>query len=435
MKGISASEKGIKIVKQALSLKVEAELDSSHFRKQVLNYLQQRSVTLSPGINIDKNTVRRLLECINIRPEVFQAICAALNLKWEEIAKLSVDSIVELPPEYFFGRSKNLQEIADFVQCPSCRLIILQGLPGIGKKSLVARFVDTTLKQIPYIWENFNYGESVNFLLERVIFQLPPVISSSGRIFPPQSKIDILWQRLKERRYLVILENNNLTDDGKVSHRKEYEELFRSITNIYRGQHHQSCILLITDIRPEEVATQIREDLREVIALEELEVEDRVELLKTRFEGSSNKITQDREVVNELSTISGHPIWLNYAATNIIDHCNENNVQSYLVTLRRELSFPDNIQSILNLYLQELSADCWIILRILLDAEPMPQESIQEYFLEENPSLLSFLRAFRGIQRHTLLCRYKNVNNSDCMYGLVEIIRLLIRKHPRLNVY
>ena len=48
---------------------------------------------------------------------------------------------------YFFGRERELAELADAIQSPECRLVIVRGIPGIGKTALLVRHLSSMTDQ------------------------------------------------------------------------------------------------------------------------------------------------------------------------------------------------------------------------------------------------------------------------------------------------
>lgn len=155
-------------------------------------------------------TLRRCLKGDNIQdPDIFKAICKALNLSWEEIAQFNtgyeeakfIDSnkqsipnqfraLIEDKTKSFVGREYIFQVIADFFSNYAKGYFIIEGDPGIGKSTILAEYVQRN-KCIAY----FNYISSGNtseehFLesvCQQIIFRyklpylsLPPNATKNG---------------------------------------------------------------------------------------------------------------------------------------------------------------------------------------------------------------------------------------------------------------
>jgi hypothetical protein len=408
---IKASIEGLTEINKALRIiKYENKKLTTLNSVKTTSYLQEQFDSLFPSIKISKSTLQRLSVRDNIRLDTFQAICDVLHLpSWERIAEPgSVRDEYPLLLDRLVGRDEEKRILTDWVGFSSYRLIILYGLPGIGKKSLVNELLATTLRDIPHIEETFNYEESDNLLLDRLIYRLSP---PNCNRHSDQSKWDFFWWclSLKTQKNLIILKYNGLVDDPKDSYRP--------------GKIYRTCILLITDIKPEEVGSQLPRDIWISLTLRELKPDYRKELLRTKLDNVSD------EVIHQLADVNGNPTWLISAAGNIRQYCSENNIHSYLTAHTQELFTSRTLRRILDLNLRKLSDSSWIILRLLVDAEPMSYENIQRNFLEENSSIYAFFDAFKHIQRHALLCEHKEENNNEPLYGLEEIVKPLVRKY------
>ncbi|MGQ0535159.1 MAG: hypothetical protein ACT4PT_03705, partial [Methanobacteriota archaeon] len=65
-------------------------------------------------------------------------------------------------PTEFVGRSRELSTLAD-----GGRVVIVEGLPGIGKTSLVAQFAHESAKTRSVFWHSFRGVESLTWLANR----------------------------------------------------------------------------------------------------------------------------------------------------------------------------------------------------------------------------------------------------------------------------
>ncbi len=166
----------------------------------------------------------------------------------------------------FFGRTKELISLEQWLTSDRCRLVAIVGMKGIGKTRLSLKLgrggigkTDLSLKlargieaQFDYIiWRRLLNAPKVSELLTDLI----KFLSNQQEVTLPDTvsgQISRLLHYLRQSRCLVILDNvEMLLDAGQYAPGyEEYGQLFEQIVEI----SHQSCLLLTSREKPPEIA-------------------------------------------------------------------------------------------------------------------------------------------------------------------------------------
>ncbi|MCP4108202.1 MAG: TIR domain-containing protein [Desulfobacteraceae bacterium] len=171
----------------------------------------------------------------------------------------------------FFGRTKELAALKQWIIKDRCRLVAILGMGGIGKTGLSIKFgqggigkTDLSLKFVQDIQTEFEY------VIWRKLLNAPPVTEILGemiKFLSNQQEVDLpetvehqvsrLLHYLKAHRCLLILDNvEAILRGGEQSGQYQegyegYGELLRQVGEV----PHQSCCFLLTSRgKPQEIA-------------------------------------------------------------------------------------------------------------------------------------------------------------------------------------
>jgi hypothetical protein len=356
----------------------------------------------------------------NIHRSTFAEICQFLGLDWQEIVEPSQKPLpgdpVPADPN-FYGRSAELAELTSWVTNHHCRLIILYGLAGIGKSSLVGKLIERVSGSFQRIeWKKFSYGDSVQSTLIDLLQQLDSP-NSCGELNLQQLK-ERLWQQLQQRRCLIILEQEHNEHTDKFD---DYKQLLRKLLQAY-GKPHQSCILLITSYeKPDEVtAVANHRDAAKSMRLGGVDVPTGLEILHSK----EPKLLANLAAAAELVTrFDGYPLALKLVSSHVRDRYN-----GKIADFLSHLSVPESIEGIIKQQIDDLDEPARAILDILKDAEPMTQAQLHDACCESLHSDLDFIRAKDILERRSLLSRYAGDTDDgrEFLFGLAAITKQAI---------
>jgi hypothetical protein len=403
---------------QSSKSKIEAALESKGLKPRddlrVLDALEQDRIFIAA------KTWQRFWEGNqNIDRATFKQICQFLGMDWQEIIEpyqnVNGSDFIIADPN-FYGRVAELATLKSWAINPNCRLIILYGLDGIGKSSLVAQLIKQVKTSFGRIeWKTFSYGDSVDSTLVDLLQQLDSLNHFSGLSF--QQLTEKLWWQLQQR-CLIILEQEQ---DGNTQKFDDYKQLFRKLLQMH-GKSHHSCILLITSYeKPDDVtAVADRDDAAKSLHLSGVDVATGLEILKNK----ELKFGENPEIAAELvRQFGGYPLALKLVSSHIRDRYN-GDIQQFL----NNLYVPRSIEDIINQLINDLDLPARTILDILKDVEPMSQAQLHEACRNQIPADLDFIRAKDVLERRSLITRYEGntEDGREFLFGLEAVTKQVL---------
>lgn len=158
---------------------------------------------------------------------------------WSEAVDVSV----------FYGRTDELNTLADWILHDHCRLIALLGMGGIGKSSLAAKVAHVLQNQFEYVvWRSLRDAPPLSTLLNDLV----QFLSNQQET---QANPSRLLHYLRTHRCLLILDNvETIFQEGDRAGycRPDYEP-YGDLFKLLGESSHQSCLLLTSREKPAEV--------------------------------------------------------------------------------------------------------------------------------------------------------------------------------------
>ena len=231
----------------------------------------------------------------------------------------------------FYGREAELAQLEQWIVEDRCRLVAVLGMGGIGKTSLSLKLAERIQGEFEnVIWRSLRYAPPVTELLADMI----RFLSNEQETHLPtavESRISVLIKYLSTSRCLLILDNVEtiLQSDALTGHyRVGFEGYGELLTRVGLGRvgevPHQSCLVLTSREKPQEIAVYEGEQLLvRSLQLTGLK-EEAKEILRTK--GLSGSDSDERKLVNRYV---GNPLALKIVSTTI-QELFEGNIASFL---------------------------------------------------------------------------------------------------------
>jgi DNA-binding MarR family transcriptional regulator/nicotinamide riboside kinase len=166
----------------------------------------------------------------------------------------------DLPPSTvdFWGRKSEISYLKEAIT--KLRCVAVTGNAGIGKTALIAKLVsELSIKSPPLfeelIWKSISHAPLIQDLVTDLVEIIQPDEPLPEYI---QGKISVLLKQLQNRRILVVLDaddlSNALFQKLSLDERLEYEIFFRRLVE----ERHKSLLLITTRILPRDLEALIK---------------------------------------------------------------------------------------------------------------------------------------------------------------------------------
>ena len=294
------------------------------------------------------------------------------------------------------------------------------GLSGIGKTTLVKRFIDLNLQKFDVvIWRNLKLVKSLNSLMTDL---LKKISLENQNILISDEQFTQFLDLLSRQRCLIVLDNvQNIFISGKFAgqyqnQHTEYQNLFQAIAQT----EHQSCLILISQEKAQEM-TALDRELYPIQCLE-LEGLDNLAGIKIIQEYK----LQDREYWSNLNNMYlGNPLYLEYISTLIKDIF-QDLVSQFIA--EGNLIITEEMKLLFDASYQRMSdAEKQIVLKISKCDENV---SIED--LKKSCSLPS-IDIINGLQFLKRRCLLNQIKTNNTLFSLSSLFREYIKNFQMQN--
>jgi hypothetical protein len=151
----------------------------------------------------------------------------------------------------FYNRGTELQTLSNWILNQNTHLISVLGLSGIGKTTLVKRFVDLNLQQFEVIiWRNLKFPKSLDLLIDDLLNVCQQEAKATIN-----DKLKQLFNIFKNKKCLIILddlENIFVNCQFAGQYKPEYQD-YKTFLQMITEIEHQSCLILISQEKCQEM--------------------------------------------------------------------------------------------------------------------------------------------------------------------------------------
>jgi WD40 repeat protein len=230
------------------------------------------------------------------------------EIDWGEAPDVSV----------FYGRVEELTRLTNWVDRDGCKLVVLLGMGGIGKTTLVTKLVQQLRPHFTTtIWRSLRNAPHLDILIPELIQILSHQTDTIAPTIDISTQISHLLDYLRQKRCLLVFDNaeaiipsQNIPDSHEDRY-PGYAELFQRIG----ASSHQSCLLVTSREKPEAIVPLEGDKLAvRTLRIEGLNSSESAALFDAKGLSAS---TPDRDRLQKI--YSGNPLALNIVATSITD--------------------------------------------------------------------------------------------------------------------
>jgi AAA+ ATPase superfamily predicted ATPase len=329
---------------------------------------------------------------------------------------------IKLPIQYlknapiisdFYGRETEINTLKDYIFNQKYNLISILGILGIGKTPLIGKLVEEIKAEFEIvIWHNIDSNKSLNDTLTQILKTIDNTQEIPETI---DAKQNLLIEILDKQKCLLIFDNiQNLFTSGKYSGHYQTQHIkYQTLWSKIIKQPHQSCVILISNEKPKEIAEiELNQHPVGILELKGLKEDEAKELLQEK------KLTDENHWTELINMYQGNPLWLNNIALMINEVC-EGKVGELVAD--NQLSLPDDLALKINEVYQRLSEiEKQILEAIASETSPITRAELQQKLS------LSKNNIFNGIQ--SLIRRYLIVKiaQEPTKYNILDILREFI---------
>lgn len=240
---LKASESGKIKIKQARMSKGWIR-DDIRWLDEATEILKRSGIK---GAGVSQATWRRFLEAkLRIEADTFKAFCQVLGLDWEDVVEDAANNNIDLseapPLTGFYGRTKELVELEQWLQ-ERCRLIVIYGMGGIGKRALARQLVEKVANKYDYlIWRSLESAPPFQQLLTELVEFLSRGQSS-------EINVSQLMQCLNQHKCMLVLDAWEEITSNNSEDYNDYCDLLRRVAK----ESHQSSVLLLSRETPRNI--------------------------------------------------------------------------------------------------------------------------------------------------------------------------------------
>lgn len=353
-------------------------LDSVRRALQCKQFPSQRAIAAELGLAI--STVSRFFTGKSVDYSIFVRLCEALNLDWEAVTTLPIQTALAKPVASpsppstsgtricdwdgamdvagFLGRTTELATLERWIKTDRCRLVMLLGRGGIGKTSLAIKLGQTIQPDFEVlIWRSLRNAPPVLDILAELVRRLSGQ-SDVASFKTVDQGLAHLVPLLRNHRCLLLLDNveSILQSNGvgDIDEKRGYQSGYEGYGQLFQAMGetaHNSCLVLTSREPPPGIMAYAGAPLPvQCLPLAGLSVSTGQDLLAKRgkFTGSEANWQQ------LIDQYAGNPLALKIIAPFVSEYF-EGNLAEFLTFIAESPFIFDDIRDLLDQQFQRLN--------------------------------------------------------------------------------
>ena len=317
--------------------------------------------------------------------------------------------------KHFIGREKELVTMRSWSQDPDCRSIVVSGMTGTGKTTLVTEFAKSIQAEFDYvIWFSLSQLPSLTELLNKYLDTIDPQRVTDGK---PQELSFILSELidcLRRHKILLVLDGLQYileVNQSSVSYKKEFEGYGQFLRSII-STNHQSLLVTTSRIKPKLLEYYASNQVK-FLALKGFDREMTINFL------GNNAETQivEQELLRLSGTLQHNPQLLKIA-NNHLDIFTEDNAEHVIEDLCLLEAIGELLEQELSC-LSPLSKE--IVYWLAISCMPLSSDELSRQ-IKHAQSRLKFLQSLKSLVERSLVIK------EDSTYTLMPIMKVYLRR-------
>ncbi|MTJ48139.1 NB-ARC domain-containing protein [Dolichospermum sp. UHCC 0259] len=313
----------------------------------------------------------------------------------------------------FYGREQELNLLSNGVLNQHTHLISVVGLSGIGKTTLVKRFIDLNIQQFEVIiWRSLKFPKSLDLLIDDLLNVCQQEAKATI-----DDKLKQLFNILKKKKCLIILddlENIFVNCQFAGQYKPEYQD-YKTFLQMITEIEHQSCLILISQEKCQEMIS-LDTELYPIHCLELSGLDNSAtEILKNQ--GLNN----EENWLNLINLYESHPKYLQYISILIKDVF-QGEVSEFIK--EDNLILTEDFKTLFDSIWMRLSeVEKEILLKISQNDQPISRDEIKQFLS------LSSMDIINGLQSLTRRFLVTKLENDQKLYTLSAVFSEYLRTY------
>ncbi|MBN3950383.1 MAG: NACHT domain-containing protein [Nostoc sp. NMS7] len=322
-----------------------------------------------------------LLSEVKVQPDVFEALTTVLPDRQATVGYQDWGKAIDV--SVFYGRTRELATLKQWIVNDRCHLVALLGMGGIGKTALAVKVAEQIQDEFKYvIWRSLRNAPPIKELLTDLL----QILSNHQEIendLPKDidGRVSQLISYLRKSRCLLVLDNIEIilrSGDSAGYYREGYEDYGEFLKRVGE-ERHQSCVVLTSREKPKEFVLIEGETLPvrslQLTGLKEAEGREIFRIKEGSFSGSES------EWKFLIEHYAGNPLALKIVAGYIYNLFG-NSISKFIESLKQRALVFDDICDLLDTQFNRLSdVEKEIMYWLAIEREPISITELQENIL------------------------------------------------------